>query len=176
MLAYVLSGGHQPRPRFVRGLGRRVFDGRICTLGGAERYAWSFDVCDCMSVLPCSGGNVVHLVADCGVPGSLPPLQVPVTMLFYRKDRFWKGCVVCVAGFKPVCAFVIMRRAQEQWADWPIVNYVEHFEGHAGAVTWRRIKAAIAPIVEARLRYVWLFAVIASTYVHRIVCFSVAGS
>ena len=154
MLAFVLLGGPQPRPRFVRGLGRRVFDGRICTLGGAERYAWSFDFCDCMTVLPCSGGNVVHLVADCGVPGSLPPLQVPVTMLFYRKDWFWKGCVGRAACLIPHCSLVDERHADESWKEWPNVEYIEHFEGHAGAVTWRRVQAAIAPLVAAHVRYV----------------------
>ena len=39
-------------------------------------------------------GRVVQLlIADCGVPGSVPSLPIPVTMLVDRKDKFWDGYV-----------------------------------------------------------------------------------
>lgn len=64
-----------------------------------------------------------------------------------------RGRAACL---KPDCSFVDERRADEQWEEWPTVEYIEHFEGHAGAITWRRVQAAIAPFVAARMRYVYV--------------------
>jgi hypothetical protein len=41
---------------------------------------------------------VQFLIADCGVPGSVPSLPLPVQVLVDRKDRFWDGYVVSSFG------------------------------------------------------------------------------
>ena len=36
-----------------------------------------------------AGLLVEHIIIDSGVPGSVPPLDVPVTMHYYIDDWYW---------------------------------------------------------------------------------------
>ena len=41
-----------------------------------------------------TGLKVGGAIVDCGVPGSVAPLDVPVLVLADVEDKWWSGCVV----------------------------------------------------------------------------------
>ena len=45
-------------------------------------------------VVNLTGLKVGGAIVDCGVPGSVAPLDVPVLVLADVEDKWWNGCVV----------------------------------------------------------------------------------
>ena len=100
------------------------------------------------------GLAVARPVADCGVPGSLQPLNIPVTVLVDREDKFWKGCAFS-CGWPRLAAFsFVTREADLAWRSWGNVSVIEHELGHASAITWKVMVDILASHFPGRVRSV----------------------
>ena len=80
-----------------------------------------------------TGLKVGGAIVDCGVPGSVAPLDVPVLVLADVEDKWWNGCVVNRwPAWITSRVRLMARRAAEAWVTWPNKKEVYQSQGHGG--------------------------------------------